>query len=546
MTFTAHRHSEIQVGRLCKKLLLCSGLFLSGLSLPAAEPRATFTNPILSGMNPDPSICRAGDDFYLITSTFEYFPGLPIYQSKDLVHWKLIGHALSRPENNPLTGAADSTGGQYAATIRHHNGTFYVIGTNYGGQGTLGAFYVTANNPRGPWSDPVWLNEWYVDPSLLFADGVAYYLSPDNKGSFLLGTLDADTGLPKAPRKKIAAGLGGSSPEGPHLYKINGYYYLLSAEGGTGYEHREVVQRSQSPWGPYEPSPVNPMASHRKAPDHPFQAIGHADLIQLPDDSWWMVCLGIRPQNGTHHHLGRETFLAPVTWTDDDWPKVGTNGIVQQQYPAPGLPQHIWETPPTRDHFDAPDLRLEWNFLRNPHDADWSLTERPGFLRLHGSALNFDQKDSPAFICRRQTAFNITASAKIHFIPTAPNEEAGLIVRGNDENHYDLIITQRDNRPVVLFRTVLKNKETIENSIEISDSDIILRIRATAAEYTFWIQEEDKETLLGSAPTQNLSTETIGGFTGVFIGMVATGNGHKNTHPADFDWFDFEENRPHQ
>ena len=314
---------------------------------------------------PECLLCE-GDDFYLVTSTFEYFPGLPVYHIKDLVHWKLIGHALSRPENNPLMGCNASIGGQYAPTLRYHDGTFYVIGTNYGGKGSQGVFYVTAKNPAGPWSNPVWVGNWYVDPSIEFIDGKMYFLSPDNQGSFLLGVMDPETGTFVEPLRKVASGLGGSSPEGPHFYKIGDYYYIMSAEGGTGYEHREVIQRSKSPWGPYEPSPVNPVLSNMNCPDHPFQAIGHADLVQLKDGSWWAVCLGIRPVNGKYQHLGRETFLAPVTWNADGWPKVGKDGVVQETYLFPNLPSHVWMEQPVRDDFDAETLGLDWTFIRNP------------------------------------------------------------------------------------------------------------------------------------------------------------------------------------
>jgi xylan 1,4-beta-xylosidase len=518
-------------------VLICLGMMLPTYQVSA---RTTFRNPIITGMNPDPSICRVGDDYYIVTSTFEYFPGLPVYQSKDLVHWKLIGYALSRPDSNPLMGA-DASGGQYAATIRHHDGVFYVTGTNYGGRGTQGVFYVTATDPAGPWSRPHWLGYWYVDPSLLFVDDTVYYLSPDNKGSFLLGILDLETDKMNEPLKKIAAGLGGSSPEGPHLYKVNDYYYLMSAEGGTGYEHREVIQRSRSPWGPYEASPNNPVVSHWKDPENPFHAIGHADLVETPD-GWWLVCLGIRPKGGRYHHLGRETFLAPVTWSQDGWPKVGTDGIVKEEYPVPKLPEHVWEKEPVRDDFDNSRLNLPWNFLRNPHAEDWSLTAKPGYLRLNGSKISFREKDSPAFICRRQTAFKIVASTKLDFTPVDSNEEAGLVIRGNDKNHYDFVITRHNAKRAVLFRAYLKDNVGKAEYKEIPDGDIILRISATELEYKFWVQKEGKPAeLIAMAPTKDLSTEVIGGFTGVFIGMYASGNGTANTNPADFDWFDYEE-----
>lgn len=504
--------------------------------------QTTYKNPIITGMNPDPSICRVGDDFYLVTSTFEYFPGLPIYHSKDLVNWKLIGHALSSPESNPLQGCESSTGGQYAATIRYHDGIFYVIGTNYGGEGSQGIFFVTAKSPLGPWSDPIWIGEWYVDPSLEFIDGQMYYLSPDNAGSFLLGIIDPQTGKFIEPLKKVATGLGGSAPEGPHLYKINGYYYIMSAEGGTGYEHREVIQRSKSPWGPYEASPFNPLLSNMAVKDSPFQAIGHADLVQLKDGSWWAVCLGIRPKNGNYQHLGRETFLVPIFFDEDGWPKTSDNGIVKEEYLRPNLPLHKWEKQSLRDNFDKADLSLFWNFIRNPHINDWSLTEKPGYLRLKGSKMNFNEKDSPAFIGRRQTAFNITVSTKISFDPIAENEEAGLVVRADDKNHYDLLITQHKGKKVVMYRQYLKNKIVEVNYKEITHEDVILQITATDKEYKFWVQNKSGlQELIGTALTKDVSNEVVTGFTGVFIGMYASGNGKANTNPADFDWFDFQE-----
>ena len=198
---------------------------------------------------------------------------------------------------------------------------------------------------------------------------------------------------------------------------------------------------------------------------------------------------------------------------------------------------------PVRDDFDSPTLRLAWNFIRNPHDKDWSLTDHPGYLRLNGSKYNFEKKKSPAFIGRRQTAFNIVASTKLTFTPTAENEEAGLIVRANDTNHYDLLVTLFEGNRVVMFRKYLRNKVADVTYKEIPDRGIILRISATGPEYKFWVQQEGyAAVLLGTATTRDVSTEKVGGFTGVYIGMYASGNGEANANPADFDWFDFEEN----
>lgn len=507
------------------------------MQIAGVQGQATYKNPVITGMNPDPSICRVGNDFYLVTSTFEYFPGLPIYHSKDLVHWKQIGHALSRPSNCPLGGAYTS-GGNFAPAIRYNNDIFYITCTNYGGHGSQGAFYVTATNPAGPWSEPVWVGNWNVDPSIMFANDSMYWVSPDNKGSFMVGTFNPESKQFINPLKLIATGLGGSAPEGPHMYKINGYYYLMSAEGGTGYGHREVIQRSKSPYGPFEASPINPVVSNMNNPEKPFHAIGHADLVQLPDSSWWMVCLGIRPKGGQFHHLGRETFLIPITWDKNGWPKGGTNGVVEEEYPFPNLPVHKWEKEPVRDNFDSKTLGLSWNFLRNPYENDWSLTENPGCLRLKGSKVSLKEKDSPAFVGRRQTAFNMTASTKVSFVPTAANEEAGLVVRGNDANHYSLLITLHEGKRVVLFRKYLKDTVVSINYKQIADGDIVLIITATDLEYKFWVQEKGKkDELLGTATTRDIATESIGGFIGAYIGMYASGNGSANANPADFDWF---------
>lgn len=515
--------------------LLALGVCLA-LSSCTRRPEL-YHNPILSGMNPDPTICRVGDDFYLATSTFEYFPGIPIYHSRDLVNWKMIGHALATEKNNPLMGCSSSNGGQYAPTLRYNDGTFYLIGTNYGGNGSQGVSYVTAKDPAGPWSDPIWVGNWYVDPSIEFIDGTMYYLTPDNKGSFMLGTMNPETGEFIEPLRIVASGLGGSSPEGPHFYKIGDYYYIMSAEGGTGYEHREVIQRSKSPWGPYEPSPLNPVLSNMNHPELAIQAAGHADLVQIQDGSWWIVCLGIRPVDGHFQHLGRETFLSPVTWTDG-WPKVGEDGLVLESFPSPSLKPCPWEAEPARDEFDSPELALKWTFIRNPREF-WSLSERPGYLRIKGPAGNFEGFGSPSFIGCRQSAFDMRLSSSLEFVPTSDNEEAGLVVRANDSNHYDLMVTLRDGSRAVILRKILCGEVTEECVRAVpEDGPVTLSISSTARSYSFSATCGSGEYELGSADSRDLSNEKLGGFTGVFIGMYASGNGKENTNPADYGWFE--------
>ena len=507
-------------------------------AVPQHQP-TTIHNPIIPGFYPDPSICRVGDDYYTAHSSFEFFPGVPIFHSRDLIHWHQIGYCLTRVSQLPLDKVRAS-GGIYAPTLRYHNGTFYMVTTNVDGGGN---FYVTAKDPAGSWSEPVWLDREGIDPSLFFdEDGAVYYTRHQGMGDGHIAQtrIDLDTGRLEGPLREIWRGTGGIWPEGPHLYKVNGKYFLMIAEGGTSYEHMVTIARGDSPWGPFAPDPNNPILSHRNFPDSPFQALGHADMIETPD-GWWMVCLGIRPQGGKYHHLGRETFLAPVTWTHEGWPIVGVNGTLASAMRAPQLPQHFWKEEPARDGFDGDHLGFAWNFLRNPHQADFSLAERPGFLRLKGSAITMNDRDSPAFVGRRQTQFICNASTRLEFNPRGDNEEAGLVVLGNENNHYEIGITQRQGVRRVFLRKVLDGKTVSAIDQEVAGSGaVVLSVQASPSFYEFFYKAATGiSKSMGKALTIDLSSERIGGFTGVYIGMYATGNGQKNKNPADFDWFEY-------
>lgn len=506
----------------------------------AASPERTYRNPVISGFHPDPGICRVGEDYYLVTSTFEYFPGVPVFHSKDLVHWRQIGHCLTRKSQLNLD-KMHASGGIFAPTLRYHDGTFYMITTNIAGGGN---FYVTAADPAGPWSDPVWLDEDGMDPSLLFDDdGRVYYTrhKGGERGYIAQCRLNPQTQKLEGPLRKIWEGTGDVWPEGPHLYKINGMYYLMIAEGGTSYNHMVTIARSDSPWGPFESNPDNPILTHRNRPDHPIQALGHADLVQTPD-GWWMVCLGIRPQGGTLHHLGRETFLAPVTWNENNWPVVNGTGALELVMPAPNLSAHPLKQPPARDEFEYTELGLQYNYIRNPYEDNYSLTARPGRLRLAGSALTLNDQDSPTFVGRRQADLNCRISTRLDFSPQSENEEAGLAVRGNDKNHYILGLTFRQGKRQLFCRKTL-NGQVIRpvQYYNIPEGPVILTISAAPLTYTFTCQVADGTTInCGNALTGDLSSERVGGFTGVYIGMYASGNGTKSKNNADFDWYEYD------
>lgn len=522
-------------------LLLMAAAWCAAMGAVAEEGKQTYTNPILSGFYPDPSICRVGDDYYLVHSTFEYFPGVPIFHSRDLVHWQQIGHVLTRPSQLPLEKMR-SSGGIFAPTLRYYDGTFYMVTTNVWGTSN---FFVTATDPAGPWSEPTLLDREGIDPSLFFDDdGTVYYIRHVGGGDGYIGqqVLDLKTGKLQGEMKKIWGGTGGVWAEGPHMYKKDGKYYLMISEGGTSYGHRVTIARSDSPWGPFEACPHNPILTHMDRPEHALQALGHADLVETPD-GWWAVFLGIRPQDGPFHHLGRETMLAPVTWDSDGWPMFGNGGKVEVEMAAPKLEPHLWSEEPSREEFSGDGLGLDWIFLRNPRDADWSLAARPGFLRFNGSAVTLSDQDSPAFVGRRQTGLAVSAETRLEFEPQRENEEAGITVRANDANYVDLGVTLHGGKKQLFLRKVLGGKVEAVEYRDAVPGAVILSVAATPTGYEFSGGADKGDTgsltQIGAIETKQLSTEKASGFLGAVLGLYATGNGKASTTPADFDWFEY-------
>jgi xylan 1,4-beta-xylosidase len=502
-----------------------------------------YKNPVISGFHPDPSICRVGDDFYLVTSSFEYFPGVPIFHSKDLVNWNQIGHCLTRESQLPLHQAKSSMG-IFAPTIRYDNGRFYMITTNL----TIGKnFLVYADNPEGPWSEPIWLDWPGIDPSLLFDDNGKVYLTgtqdifSSEPSGIYQAEINVDTGEILTERRLIWQGTGGAHPEGPHLYKINGIYYLMIAEGGTEYGHMVTMARSTQPFGPFESHPNNPFLTHRSSAS-PIQATGHADLVQYIDGSWWTVFLGIRPApipfSGKHHHLGRETYLAPVHWNEEGWPIISAQVELEMERRT----LHIEEREQWRskDDFNGTSLDLSWNFLRNPGEESCSLTDRPGFLTLYGSSISLNDLDSLAFVGRRQQHFDCNVSTFLEFSPNHEGEEAGLTVFMNERFHYEIALGIRDGVKKVFVRRRIGSLWKVESEQEYGQEDIILSVQADAKNYTFAYQQPGGESIvLGTGECSLLSSEVAGGFTGVHFGLYATGNGRNTSTPAYFDWFEY-------
>jgi xylan 1,4-beta-xylosidase len=513
----------------------------------------TFRNPTLSGFYPDPSICRAGEDFYLVTSTFEYFPGLPIFHSRDLVHWHQIGHVLDRPSQLLLDGVRPS-GGLYAPTIRYAQGVFYVINTLVSGTARSGNFIVTATNPAGPWSEPYWLDGADgIDPSLFFDDdGRAWYTgsrlmegSDYHKGRTEIWLQELDLANMRLVGEQHVIWDGAAKDavwsEAPHLYKIDGRYYLVTAEGGTGHHHAVVIARSNVVTGPYESNRGNPIVTHRHLGlDYPIVGTGHADLIDTSSGEWWMVLLAMRPYGGYYYNLGRETFLAPVRW-EEGWPIVSAGtGRIEFTYPAPNLPEHDWPTAPDRDEFDQPTLAPQWFFLRTPRDNFWSLSDRSGWLRLRLRPERLSERVNPSFVGRRQQHIHFAAQIMMEFTPQAESECAGLALVQNDQFHFCFVVTQSD-RPMVRLIKRAAGVEEILAEQPIAAGRCTLKIEAHEQAYSFYVAVEPERWQVVAVDVDGriLSTPVAGGFVGTVIALYASSNGQASTTSADFDWFEY-------
>ncbi len=482
-----------------------------------------YDNPVIRGFHPDPSVCAVGDDYYLVNSSFQYFPGVPIFHSRDLVNWKQIGNVLDRRSQIDLTGAL-SWGGIYAPTIRYNDGIFYMITTNTTNGGNL---IVRTDNPAGEWSDPVYVEIGGIDPSLFFYDGKCWYTgTTDNK--IVLCEIDPMTGAKLSEVKEIWRGTGGRYPEGPHIYRKDGWFYLLIAEGGTEYAHNVTVARSRSIDGPYEGNPDNPILTHCKmsAQSNPIQGLGHGDLVQASDGSWWMTCLGFRTQGGNHHLLGRETFIAPVEWPEGGWPTVNGNGEIHLNMDVPTLPLSPVKNAPSSLDFSRDRCGADWVYVRNPFIENYRWTEKS--LRLTATPKGLDETVvSPTFIGRRQEDIFFYAETSLDL---QNGVEAGITVFMDAGSHYDLYLKDGD----VCLRYRLGELTHVE-SFPASQGRIRLRVEGNEYFYVFsWSSDGRNYHRLGQMNTRYLSSETASGFTGIILGLFASGKAG-----AYADFYDF-------
>lgn len=350
-----------------------------------------YTNPIIPGFHPDPSICRVGDTYYLVTSSFNYFPGVPLFESHDLLNWTQIGHVLSRPSQLPLQGSGTS-GGIFAPTICEHNGRFYMVTTNTSHGGN---FFVWTDDIHGSWSEPVFIHRPGIDPSLLFDGDKVYFTNTGKDDNGVAGIvqceIDPVTGEQLTPASCIWQGTGGRNLEGPHLYHIGTSYYLLASEGGTEYGHMLVLGRGDRPNGPFVLSPHEPLLTNRDLGGSQLQGCGHGDLVKGPDDHWWVVHLGFRqmPDGTQYHTLGREVCLVQATFDEAGWLHLGDHGTASLTMTADGLTTPADQPAPLT--FTNSSLGQEWVFLREPISSNYQ--QRPTGLTLQsGVALEDGQE----------------------------------------------------------------------------------------------------------------------------------------------------------
>lgn len=408
-----------------------------------------YRNPVIRGFHPDPSVCRSGDDFYLVTSTFEFSPGIPVYHSRNLTDWELAGCCLSQ-RNGFHLGSCRSSGGLYAPTLRCHEGMFYMITTDVSREGHV---LVHAKSPAGPWSEPVFVtfpgDRGSIDPSLAFEDGKVYLTctgyDEEDRNCILMTEIDPMTGQVLRVPQIISYGSGGKFPEGPHLYKKDGWYYLMLAEGGTEYGHMETIFRSRSPYGPYEACPHNPIVDQRNNPESGIAACGHADLVKDNNGNWWMVLLGIRNLQwpGVYtllHNLGRETMLAPVTWDEDGWPHVGKGGQIfeKMEGPLPGEEPVQPEICITDSLCGGLSKGLEFGFLRDIEPENYRFTEKG--LVLKGTDVTLNETASPTWIGLRQQEFHMEFSVEIRPVSLLKSGRIGVTVFYNEDYHLEIYL----------------------------------------------------------------------------------------------------------
>lgn len=524
----------------------------------------TIKNPILPGFHPDPSICRVGDDYYIATSTFEWFPGVRIHHSRDLVNWQFIGYVLTRENQLNMIGNMDS-GGIWAPCLSYDKGIFYCIFTDVkdfcSPYDDTHNYLVTAKNIMGPWSEPYYLNSSGFDPSLFHDDdGRKWFVNMlwDHRpgknpfGGILLQEFSKEEKKLFGPITNIFKGSELGLTEAPHLYKKDGFYYLITAEGGTSWDHAVTVARSKKIEGSYEIHPDNPILTSRYDATLPLQRAGHASLVETQKGEWYMPYLCGRPVMPERSCImGRETSMQKLVWEKDGWPKLDTGGNTPTlETLAPDLPEHPFEVNSKnsyrKDDFDSPTFDPELNSLRHPIDPSWcNLTDRPGFLRLYGRESLFS-KHHQSLVARRIIDLKTTASTVVEFKPESFQQMAGLIFYYDTTNHHYLYLTCNENGPCLSIATCDGGNrlEMPEAEIPLDAETVFLKGEMNSRDLQFFYATEPYKwipigRLLDASILCDEHCTVIGKFTGAFVGLCVQDLTGRRLH-ADFDWFHVE------
>ena len=536
---------------------LCAALLLSiSSALPAAPARfdqfrysgeadkgvapqeGEFRNPILAGYYPDPSVTRVGDDYYLVNSSFAHFPGLPIFTSKDLVHWTQIANAIDRPSQLDFTGRRISQA-VFAPDISWHDGRFYIVNTcvECGGN-----FVITADDPAGPWSDPVWLPFEGIDPSVYWEGDKAYIVNNrapdeppryDGHRAIWIQEYDWRAGKMVGPSTQLINGGVDISKkpvwiEGPHILRKDGTYYLTAAEGGTSVNHSQVVFRSKSLRGPFVPFEGNPILTQRDldpARPDPIGSAGHAKLVQTQKGDWWATFLAVRPYADDYYTIGRETFLLPVRW-ENGWPIILPKGqAIPRKLKAPDLPSQPAPQLPTSgpisyvEPFDGPALPMQWIGIRTPKHPFYRLAD--GMLELDSGAPLGDLNGVPAFIGRRQQHANARFSTILRYVPEKEGDRAGLAAVQSDRSHLFFGLTRIAGETVVALytRDAADTDRLVASAPVTVEGPVTLTIRMTGGTMAFdYAVGGATRTLKQGLEATLLSTKKAGGFVGTVVG----------------------------
>jgi alpha-N-arabinofuranosidase len=536
----------------------------------------TFLNPIINGGYPDPSIVRVDDDFYIVNSSFEYFPALPIHHSKDLVNWELIGYGIDRP--NQGKGKVNlydvqQQGGIHAPSIRYHDGLFYIVTTNVyspldkSKPTEMVNFILTAKNPAGPWSDPYVIEGAPgIDPDIFFDDnGKVWFVGTHDTGNpnkngigeIWIQELDLNNWKLKGQRHSIWMGAcGGCCVEGPHIYKQYGRYYLMVAEGGTSYNHAVMIASSENIEGPYDSNPKNPILTSRHLSNNNWvHSTGHADLVQLKDKRWYMVSLGIRNEMDSTSNMGRETHLMPVVWEEAwdnwvevekgrwepviiKWPVVAPNtGKVERNTSIPFLDKKQNINYSFYDDFTSSKLDLQWNFRRVPRENTYELNSKNKTLKLNLSPESFEFRSQYNLMGFRQKETEFEYSSSMNFKPKKNFSEAGLSIFSQDDNYINFTVKKHNNKTLLNLSVKPRDQKLdIIKSIPLKyNENIILKILSKDNKYIYYYSLDDGNSF-------NLFAETAAnlvlckGYIGTNLGLYASSNGYKTKEYAEFEW----------